>query len=135
MSGIVPGARLAANVWLNGTSLTLGGRNERDDGLLSSAIISGRATSVYLPLIGKIDESLMSRFLAKVAVEILAHRLMNIEGWEEPLIDDPQLDSLRRFARLGDKPLSWPFSRRRIYGEDDLHVDGGYQVLHEFDLL
>jgi hypothetical protein len=91
----------------------------------------------HIPIIGEIDERLMSRFLAKVAIEILAHRLMGIEGWEEPLVDDPQLDALRRFARVGDEPKSWPFSHRRLYGQDDLHVEGGYryQILHEFDLL
>jgi hypothetical protein len=85
----------------------------------------------------EIDERLMSRFLAKVAIEILAERLMQFEGWEEALIDDPQLDPLRRFARLGDKPGSWPFSRRRIYGEDDMQMgaDGPHQVLHEYTLL
>ncbi len=137
MSGIVPGARLGANVWLDGPKLTLGGLNERDHKLLCSALVSGRARSVYIPLVDTIDERLMSRFLAKVAVEILAERLMSVEGWEEPLIDDPQLDQLRRFARMGDKPASWPFLRRRIYGEDDVRTEanGGYQVLHEFTLL
>jgi len=62
---------------------------------------------------------------------------MGIEGWEEPLIDDPQLEPLRRLARVGDKPTSWPFSRRRIYGEDDVKIEGDnrHQVLHEFNLL
>jgi hypothetical protein len=79
----------------------------------------------------------MSRFLAKVAIEILAQRLISVEGWEEPLIDDAQLDPFRRFARIGDRPSSWPHSRRRIYGEDDLQMerDRGFQVLHEFTLL
>jgi hypothetical protein len=137
MSGIVPAARMTALVWLDGTSLTLGGTNERDDALLHSALVSGRARSVYIPITDKFDERLMSRFLAKVAVEILAERLIRFEGWEGPLIDDPQLDLLGRFALIGDKPTSWPFSRRRIYGEDDLQMgaDGGHQVLHEFTLL
>jgi HNH endonuclease len=137
MSGLVLAARLPANVWFDGARLGLSGLNEKDDATLYRAIVSGSAKSVYIPIIGEIDERLMSRFLAKVAIEILAHRLMGIEGWEEPLVDDPQLDALRRFARVGDEPKSWPFSRRRLYGQDDLHVEGGYryQILHEFDLL
>jgi len=52
------------------------------------------------------------------------------------IVDKEALDPLRRFARIGDRPTKWPFSRRRIYGEDDVHGDGaGYQVLHEFTIL
>jgi hypothetical protein len=137
MDGVVPGARTGAHVWLEGSRLTLGGRNEKEHHQLEAALLSGRARSVYIPIIDVIDERLMSRFLAKVAIEILAHRLMDVAGWEEPLIDDIQLDPLRRFARIGDRPSSWPFLRRRIYGEDDLQIEtgGGFQVLHEFTLL
>jgi hypothetical protein len=137
MDGVVPGARTGAHVWLDGPRLTLGGRNEKEHRQLEAAIVSGRARSVYIPIVDAIDTRLMSRFLAKVAMEILAHRLMHVEGWEEPLIDDVQLDPLRRFARIGDSPPSWPFWRRRIYGEDDLQMEArnGFQVLHEFTLL
>jgi hypothetical protein len=137
MSGVVPGARMGANVWLDGPKLVLGGRNEKELFQLETAILSGRASSVYIPIVEAIDERLMSRFLAKVAIEILAHRLIAVEGWEEPLIDDAQLDPLRRYARIGDRPSLWPFSRRRIHGEEDcqVEVEGGFQVLHEFTLL
>jgi hypothetical protein len=137
MDGIVPAARTAAHVWLDGPKLTLDGGNEKEHHRLTAAIVSGVARLVYIPMIAKIDERLMARFLAKVAIEILAERLMPVEGWEEPLIDDRQLDPLRRFARIGDRPPQWPFSRRRLYGEDDLQMqDGdGYQVLHEYTLL
>jgi hypothetical protein len=134
MTGFVPGARLATDVWLDGNNLTFGSQNPKDRLQLETAIVTGRATSAYIPVIDAIDEKCMARFLAKVAVEILAHRLMEVEGWEEEIIGNPQLDPLRRYARVGDRPSFWPFSRRRIYGEDDLHVDG-YQVLHEFTLL
>jgi hypothetical protein len=137
MRGLLPGARMAADVWLDGSRLTLGGHNEKELLQLETAILSGCASSVYIPIINTIDERLMSRFLAKVAIELLAHRLMAIEGWEEQLIDDSQLDPLRRFARVGDRPCSWPISRRRIYDEEDIQLEpeGGFQVLHEFTLL
>jgi HNH endonuclease len=134
MTGLVPGARLKTDLWMDGPNLMFGPRDPKDRLLLEDAILSGRARSVYVPLITAIDEKLMARFMAKVAIEILAQRLMHVEGWQEELLDNPQLDLLRHYARIGDKPSFWPFSRRRIYGEDDLHVDG-YQVLHEFSLL
>jgi hypothetical protein len=136
MRGFVPGARMIADVWMDGKTLNLGGRNEKELLQLESALLKGRARRVYIPLTEEIDNRLMSRFLAKIAIEILAFRLMDVVGWEGELLD-PQLDPLRRFARVGDRPLAWPFSRRRIYGEDDVHNPhrDGYQVLHEFTLL
>jgi hypothetical protein len=136
-SAIIPAARVAANVWLEPGNMSLGAIKERDEAQLRDALVSGRARRLFIPMASHIDTVLMSRFLAKIAVEILAQRLMHIEGWEEPLIDDPQLEPLRRFARIGDRPMSWPYARRRIYGEDDIQVDRdcGYQVLHEFTLL
>jgi HNH endonuclease len=137
MAGLVPGARMPAHVWLNGTNLTLGGRNEREEQALTSAILSGHANTVYVPVVEAIDPRLISRFLAKVALEVLTHRLLSVEGWNEEIVDKVALDPLRHFARIGDHPEKWPFSRRRIYGEDDVQQeeDSGYQVLHEFTIL
>jgi hypothetical protein len=137
MTALVPGARMKADVWLDPPTLRLAGRTENEDRRLEKAILSGQARSVYIPIVNAIDERLMSRFLAKVSIEILAQRLIQIAGWEEALIDDAQLDPLRRFARFGDRPCLWPFSRRRIYGEDDVQVgpNGAFQLLHEFTLL
>lgn len=126
-----------ADVWLDGNNLTLVGRNEREHRVLAEAIQTGRARSVYIPIIEAIDQRLMSRFLAKVALEILAERLIRVEGWNEEIVDKAGLDRLRYFARIGDRPDKWPFSRRRIYGEEDVQREGdaGYQVLHEFTIL
>jgi len=137
MDGLVPAARLPANVWINGGNLSLCGRNEIEDRQLTKAILSGQAQSVCIPIIDVIDERILARFLAKVAMEILAHRLIGIDGWEEQLVDNPQLDPLRRFARIGDAPHAWPFSRRRIYEEDHSQTKpaGHFQILHEFTIL
>lgn len=137
MSGLVPVIGQPAEVWLDGSKLSLAGRNEHEDRKLTEGILSGRVSSVWLATKHTLDNSLMARFLAKVALEVLAQRLIDIEGWERPLIDDPQLDPLRRFARIGDEPRSWLFNHRRIYGEDDRQMEatGGHQVLHEYTLL
>jgi hypothetical protein len=137
MTGFVPGARMPAWVWLDGPNLTLEGRNEREQHALTDAILTGRATSVYIPIIEAIDQRLMSRFLAKVALEVLTHRVIHVDGWNDEIVDKEALDPLRHFARVGDRPEKWPFSRRRIYGEDDLQMEdgAGYQVLHEFTVV
>lgn len=137
MAGVVPALKLPAEVWLDGNRLILAGRNEDEDRKLEDSIISGRVRSVWFATNHALDNRLTARFLAKVALEVLAQRLISVEGWEQPLIDDPQLDSLRRFARIGDEPRSWPFNHRRIYGEDDCQIEttGNHQVLHEYTLL
>lgn len=127
---------MSADVWLDGSKLTFGGRNERERDVLVEAIQTGRARSVYIPIIETIDQRLMSRFLAKVALEALVERIIRVEGWNEEIVNKEALDPIRHFARIGDRPEEWPFSRRRIYGEEDVHGGGdGYQVLHEFTIL
>lgn len=137
MTGFVPAARMPARVWLDGSMLAIEGYSEREHHFLSDAIVAGRANSVYIPIIEAIDQHPMSRFLGKVALEVLAHRLLGVEGWQDEIVDKEGLDAIRHFARVGDRPLNWPFSRRRIYGEEDVQMDEGtgYQVLHEFTIL
>ncbi|WP_042491661.1 hypothetical protein [Aequorivita sublithincola] len=55
------------------------------------------------------------------------------------MIDMPQLDLLREFARYG-KGKFWNYHQRRIYSEetrfeDPLHHPEPYKVLHELDFL
>ncbi|WP_245330302.1 hypothetical protein [Bradyrhizobium sp. AS23.2] len=128
---------MSADVWLDGSKLTFGGSNQRERDVLTDAILTGRARSVYIPIIEAIDPRLMSRFLAKIGLEVLSERLLPVDGWNEKIVDMTALDPLRHFARVGDRPEKWPFSRRRIYGEDDVQQEGddGYQVLHEFTIL
>jgi len=137
MTGVVPAARMSAHVWLDGSRLTLGGHTKRDHDYLTDAIITGRANSVYIPIIQTIDQRLMSRFLAKVALEIVAHRVLDVAGWQDEIVDKESLDAIRHFARIGDRPQEWPFSRRRIYGEYDAQMEENslFQVLHEFTIL
>ena len=137
MTGIVPGARMSAHVWLDGPNLTLGGQTECDHHTLMDAIITRRAHSVYIPIVQAIDQRLMSRFLAKLALEVLAHRVLHVTGWQDEIVDKEALDAIRHFARVGARPSEWPFSRRRIYGEEDVKREGSseFQVLHEFTIL
>lgn len=100
-------------------------------------ILSRRVSKLIIVPSEMPSEKLMARFLAKVSIEFLATRVISVEGWEEFLIDDPQLDPIRRFARRGDVPDFWPYSIRKIYDENAIHLhrDGKHQVLHEFEFL
>ncbi len=100
-------------------------------------IVLGRVSRLIISPDEMPAERLIARFLAKISMEFLATRVISTKGWEEFLVDDRQLDPIRRFARQGDKPDFWPFSIRKIYDEDAIHIhaDGDHQVLHEFDFL
>lgn len=83
------------------------------------------------------EQTLMSRFLAKCALEALAARLLAIEGEIQVLATDPRFDPIRNHARIG-RPPAWPFTDRIIYGVDDVVVHRGeqpVQTMFEFDLL
>jgi hypothetical protein len=79
----------------------------------------------------------LSRFLAKVALEAMAHRLVDYPEGLDHLVSEPQLDPIRNHARRGTT-TDWPYHSRRIYDtnarcytEEGL----GSQTVHEFDIL
>ena len=83
------------------------------------------------------NNSIISRFLAKMALEALADKLKDIENSLEHLINDSQFDMLRKHARLGNIK-NWPCSIRRIYDYNKIWElsDGHHgQMIHESDFL
>ena len=81
--------------------------------------------------------SVLSRFLAKVAIESLAQRFLDEAVLMDELIDHSQLDAIRSHARRGTTP-DWPTSSRRITGilpsyQNALDENG--DVIHESDFL
>jgi hypothetical protein len=78
----------------------------------------------------------VSRFVAKVAVEAMAQRLLANKGRIQHLIEDTQFDPIRDYARRGT-PKEWPISVRRIYGanEDRELSNQKGQIVHEYDFL
>jgi hypothetical protein len=83
------------------------------------------------------SERVVSRFLAKMALEAMALRLLLHPDGLSYLVDEPQLDPIRTFARRGH-PKSWPHHVRRIYDAEREAVDSDgnpYQTVHEFDFL
>lgn len=104
-------------------------------------ITSGQITSMIVPSIDdpRPNDKNMSRFLAKVAIEMLALRFFPSKGWNEEIVDKEELDPIRNYARIGDKPRFWEYSQRRIYAETDRFFNPEisnepYEVLHEFDI-
>ncbi|MFT7840685.1 HNH endonuclease [Saccharothrix sp. BKS2] len=59
-------------------------------------------------------EYVVSRFMAKAAVESLAARAETQPQLLDSLVDDVPLEPLRKYARYGEGPL-WPHRSRRIH--------------------
>ena len=80
---------------------------------------------------------MLSRFMAKVALEAMAARVVGHEGGQDYLCDEHQLDDLRDHARHG-RISRWPVHTRHIYAADAKTVlPGGEpeQVIYELDFL
>lgn len=80
---------------------------------------------------------IISRFLAKVALEAMAERLINAPGGIDYLIDEKQLDKIRNHARKGETK-EWPVNVRRIYDENNSSYTkegDSVQIVHEYDIM
>ena len=80
----------------------------------------------------------LARFVGKVGLETLAHRVLDVDGANREIAFKQELAELRDFVRWNRGPESWPFSVRRIYPSDFLFLQPfgePFEVLHELDLL
>ena len=78
-----------------------------------------------------------SRFLAKMALEAMVYKLLAYPEGIAYLIDEPQLDLIRNFARRG-VPKEWPHHIRQIYDSERMIIEPegrSAQTVHEFDFL
>jgi len=92
------------------------------------------------------SDRIVSRFLAKAALESMALRIIeackDIKNLHAPdgidyLINETQLDLLRNHARRGETP-DWPYHSRRIYDPNEKWIDefgSEVQMVHESDIL
>ncbi len=109
-----------------------------DNGSLNkvkNTILINENGTIKIPISGRqCDQILCSRWLAKMALEAMVFRVMDVDGWDNYIINDTQLDPIRNYARAPKKKEYWVFSRRRIYSEDRL-FENKYQIMNEWDIL
>ncbi len=93
---------------------------------------------LILPSGCKVPSNLIvSRFLAKVALEVMADRLSAYPEGLIYLINDIQLDPIRNHARRGEI-TNWSINIRRIYDAGQKWIDERgteSQMVYEFDIL
>lgn len=135
--GLLPHLRMSADVWLDGSSITVEPHDRKRSGDFERALLRGERGSLWLPIPSAIDQKLMSRFLGKIAIEALALRLMGVKGWREEILNLEAMEPLRQHVRTGNGTEIWHFTRRRIYPEDQQFGSSTerFEVLHEFNFL
>lgn len=127
-------------------------RTVRDDDLVNEVLLSPEAfqeidfnasnqNQIIFPAFTNTTElkcnNVISRFIAKMALEALALRVKEIPNSLEDLINDKQFDLIRNHARQGTTP-EWPCYIRRIYDFDKqwIYEDGKTgEMIHESDFL
>lgn len=97
-----------------------------------------KQSMIVFPVTGEMPpENIMSRFLAKCAIEALAQNFINNHvRLDQFLVDNRQLDPIREHARCG-QPRTWAFKSRMIYDANRRLLENGesVQTIHEYDFL
>jgi hypothetical protein len=133
-------------VWLEDNGENIGMIFENESKIVP-LIASGQKKHMIVPMYQEPipNNYILSRFLAKCALEFLALRFDNEENiYRNEIVDflqGEQFDSIRKYARYGEGVEFWKYSQRRIYSEGNWfrnpHENNGepYEVLHEMDLF
>ena len=116
---------------------SIGAAPDADERRFIKSVQELESGTLIFPIAKKPDDYLISRFVAKVGLEALIHRVLNVEGAINEIVDKPELDELRDFVRRGSPSNPWPYSHRSIYPPDFhfKYVNESFEVLHEFDIL
>ena len=108
------------------------------DSITFESLLTHTSGKIVIPRETVIEaDSITSRFLAKVAVEAMVHRIEHNDTWLEEWGDEIAFDPIRKYARYGS-PRKWPIAVRRIYAESSHWFDSDQedsQIIHESDFL
>jgi len=81
----------------------------------------------FNPFIFKVDieppQKIMSRFLAKMGLEMFAYRFLESGSSPESIVDEKFFDPIRNYVRYGRNPETWVYKSRRIFPMDTLMKD------------
>ncbi len=126
----------AAEIWLSPDMI--GAADPKDERRFVECISRRARGTLIVPIPAEPGEQVVSRFLAKVAIEVLALRFVDVPGGIRSIVEKAELDPLREYARRGTRNQLWPFHKRTIYPPDFLFRESSsewYEVTHEWTLL
>ncbi len=116
ITGLHAQSKSAVKVWTEESGLHIGPTRKEDGDRLFRSLLTQKSGTLYLPISDlPPPDYVTARFIGKVAMEIMAHRCLDVEGWNQEIVDKPQLDELRNYVRLGRPGFVWPVHIRRIY--------------------
>jgi hypothetical protein len=94
---------------------------------------NGEIKEIYIPVSIELEKSLIvSRFLAKVGIEIIAYNFWESAKDVSYIISEDLYNPLRNYARYGVGVKFWDYYQRRIYGE--IEEGGLRQKMYEFQI-
>lgn len=65
------------------------------------------------------DNVYVSRFLAKIAFEMLHLRVIHNDSDHEQFVNESQFDPIRNYSRFNSKQVNWVYHVRKIYDEHE----------------
>ncbi|MBX0292598.1 HNH endonuclease [Hymenobacter sp. HSC-4F20] len=121
------------------------------DGQFSIIIPDGKSPSEYfgatsgrliIPVLDgpASDNIVISRFLAKASIEALMLKVYPDADLMNEVLNKPDLEPIKQYARFGKITAYWPYHQRRLYSETSRFNNAklgvaNYEILHEWRFL
>lgn len=128
MLGKIAGTNVNVEFKLNSdNTIDVRPQNVKDTELFNSQIVRG--PNNFPPLLFPVDlnppKKLMSRFLAKMALEAVVYKNLHDKDWIEMVLASNHYDLIRQFARYGRGTKEWPYHQRQVFPPDTnmIHPD------------
>lgn len=117
--------------------ISVGAAPNADESRWVHSFLNSKTGTLIFPIGKRPDDYVLSRFIAKVGLETLAHRLLDVPGGLDEVTDKPEIEELRRYVRIGSPGKVWPYSFRSNCTPEFVFQSNreSYEVLHEFDIL
>ena len=119
-------------------ALAISAMKEFDEPIWVRQVTQTQSGTLVLPMATEPpNDRTLSRFIAKVGLEVLASKCIGIDGWNEELANQTALNEIRQYVRYGSLPNIWPVHMRRLYPSEMRFGDWGesFEVLHEWTIL
>ena len=123
---------------MDGSGPSIAASYEHDERRWIASLRSSGHGTLIVPVPQEPEKKLLSRLLAKVALEALALRVLHTPVALQEVVEKKELDPLRDYARRAAGPSLWPFHTRCLYSPDFVFTEAEsppYEVFHEWTFL
>lgn len=123
---------------LHDGSISIGALKEVDVPNWIDAITQNKSGALIFPAATEPENNrILSRFIAKVALEVLASKCIEIDGWNDEIVNQLVLEEIRQYVRFNNPSSLWPIHIRKIYPYGTMFAEEGhsFEVLNEWTIL